>query len=218
MMRTYLSPIGYNSTSVTRTVLLRDGLTSGDRIVLLRPAEETDDSRADEAINDVHRLLSEIEPDISVSTERISHDDFAEAVVECHDLLLAAEGTVFVNLGGGARDILLPFMTSVLKEIGSIDTILFFSDVDGKVREWQLPNLAARVSDPEYETLAAIADAGGETSIPELTETTERPKSTVARHVDALEQNNAVVSRRRGKTKHVSLALTGQLEVNGRSS
>lgn len=217
-MRTYLSPIGYNSTSVTRTVLLRHGLTGDDQIVLIRPAEETDDSRADEAINDVHRLLSEVEPDISVSTERISHDDFAGAVVECHDLLRAADGAVTVNLGGGARDILLPFMTAVLKEIGDIETILFFSDIDGKVREWQLPNLAARVSDPEYETLAAIAGAGGDTSIPELTETTERPKSTVARHVDALEQSRAVVSRREGKTKHVSLALTGQLEVNSRSS
>lgn len=213
-MRTYLSPIGYNSTSVTRTVLLSHGLSEEDQIVLIRPTEETDDSRADEAINDVHRLLSEVQPEISVTTERIPHDDFETAVLRCHELLLAATGSVTVNLGGGARDILLPLMTAVLKEIQHIDSVLIFSDVDGKVREWELPTLTATVSDSVSETLTAIADAGGETSIPTLTERTERPKSTVARHVGLLEQNGAVVGWLEGKTKHVSLTLTGKLLVN----
>lgn len=209
-MRTYLSPIGYNSTSVTRTVLSH-GLTSDDRIVVIRPEEETDDSRAEEAIGDVRRLLAEVEPAVSLSTERVPHDDFEAAVLDCQDLLLAADGDVTVNLGGGARDILLPFTTAVLAMIEYVDTVLFFSDIDGKVREWQLPRLTATISDPVRETLAAIGAAGGETSIPVLTEVTDNSKSTVARHVDALETNDAVVSRREGKTKHVSLTLTGQL-------
>lgn len=213
VMGTYLSPIGYNSTSVTRT-LLNHGLASGDQIVLLRPAEETDDSRATEAINDVDQLLSEVVPDLSIATERVPHDDFAEAVVCCHELLQTADRPRTVNLGGGARDILLPFMTAVLKERETIDTVLFFSDIDGQVREWTLPYLPAHVSDSVYETLTAIADASDDTSIPALTETTGRPKSTVARHVDLLEQNSAVVSRREGKVKHVSLTLTGQLLLN----
>lgn len=209
-MRTYLSPIGYNSTSVTRTVL-GHGLTSDDRIVLIRPRENTDDSRAAEAIDDVRRLLTEVEPEVSLSTERVSHDNFEVAVLECRDLVQAADGAVTVNLGGGARDILLPFTTAVLATIEHVDTVLFFSDVDGKVREWQLPRLTASISTPARETLTAIDAAGGETSIPALTEATDSSKSTIARHVDALEANDAVVSRREGKTKHVSLTLTGRL-------
>lgn len=209
-MRTYLSPIGFNSTSVTRTVLSH-GLASDDRIVLIRPEEETDDGRAEEAISDVRRLLEEVEPDISLATERVPHDDFERAVLDCRDLLLAGEGTLTVNLGGGARDILLPFITAVLATIERVDTVLFFSDIDGKVREWHLPRLTATISDPVYETLAAINAAGGETSIPALTKATENSKSTVARHVDTLETNEAVVSRREGKTKHVSLTLGGRL-------
>ncbi|UPM45265.1 CRISPR-associated CARF protein Csa3 [Halocatena salina] len=213
-MRTYLSPIGYNSTSVTRTVLSH-GVDRDDQIVLIRPTAETDTSRADEAINDVQRLLGEVQPEIAVTTERIPHDDFETAVVRCQELLQAAGGAVTVNLGGGARDILLPLMTAVLTEIQQIDSVLIFSDVDGKVREWELPTLSTTVSDTVYETLTAIAEVDGEISIPQLTETTGRPKSTVARHVDLLEQNDAVAGRREGKTKRVSLTLTGRLVVNG---
>lgn len=198
---------------MTRTVLSH-GLASDDHIILIRPLEEMDDSRAEETINDVRRLLSEIEPEISLSTERVPHDDFEEAVLRCREMLHAADGSVTVNLGGGARDILLPFMTAVFVTIEHVDTILFFSDIDGRVREWQLPRLTAAISDPVHETLIAIDAAGGETSIPALTEETNRSKSSVARHVDTLETNGAVRSRREGKTKHVSLTLTGRLLLN----
>lgn len=214
-VRTYLSPIGYNSTSVTRTVLSH-GLASNDQIVLIRLEEDTDDSRAEEAIGDVRRLLTEVEPEVSLSTERVPHDDFEAAVLHCRDLIRTADGDVTINLGGGARDILLPFMTAALATIEHIDTVLFFSDIDGKVREWQLPRLTATISAPVGETLIAIDAAGGETSIPALTEATDNSKSTVARHVNALETKDAVVSRQEGKTKHISLTLTGRLLLRNR--
>lgn len=191
--------------------MLSHGLTSDDRLVVIRPEKETDDSRAKEAISDVRRLLTEIEPDVSLLTERIPHDDYESAVLACRDLLMAAEGDITVNLGGGARDILLPFTTAVLATIDHVDTVLFFSDIDGKVREWRLPRLTITVSDSIRKTLVAIDAGGGETSIPALTQSTDNSKSTVARHVDTLESNDAVVSHREGKTKHVSLTLTGQL-------
>src|SRR6056297_1219036 len=112
-MRTYVSPIGFNSTSVTRPVLSY-GVDTDDRVVVIRPEEETDDSRAEEAIADVCRLLTEIEPAVSLSTERVPHDDFETAVLHCRDLLRAVEGELIVNLGGGARDVLVPFITAVL--------------------------------------------------------------------------------------------------------
>jgi len=213
-MRTYISPIGFNSTSVTRPVLSH-GIDTDDRVVVVRPEEETDDSRAAEAINDVRRLLAEVEPDVALATERVPHDDFETSVLHCRDLLRAAQGEVIVNLGGGARDVLLPFTTAVLAELSRVDQTLFFSDIDGRVRELELPRLTVSISDSVRDTLAAIDDAGGASSIPALTESTQRSKSTVARHVDLLESNEAVKTHREGKTKHVSLTLTGRLLVDG---
>ena len=212
-MRTYISPIGFNSTSVTRPVL-SNGLDTADQVVLVRPEADTDDSRAEEAIGDVRRLLAEVEPEVSLSTERVPHEGFETAVLRCRDLIRAAEGTVIVNLGGGARDILLPFATAVLTELHHVDRTLLFSDIDGRVRDLELPRLTASISDSERGTLAALNSTGGESSIPELTERTQRSKSTIARHVDVLESNDAVVSRREGKTKHVSITLTGRLLVD----
>lgn len=211
-MRTYISPIGFNSTSVTRPVLSY-GVDTDDRVVVVRPEGDTDDSRSEEAIADVRRLLTEIEPDVSLATERVPHDDFETAVLHCRDLLRAVDGELIVNLGGGARDILIPFSTAVLAEQPRVDRVVLFSDIDGRVREVTLPRLTATISDAAGETLVAISQAGGETSIPELTEVTSRSKSTIARHVDVLESNDAIESHREGKTKHVSLTLTGRLLV-----
>ncbi|MFB6129563.1 MAG: CRISPR-associated CARF protein Csa3 [Salinigranum sp.] len=209
-MRTYVTPIGFNSTSVTRPVLSH-GIDTDDRVVLVRPKEETDDSRATEAIDDVRRLLAEVEPDVALSVERVPHDDFETSVLRCRDLLRQAEGKLIVNLGGGARDVFLPFTTAVLGEVSRVDQTLFFSDIDGRVRELELPRLGVTISDSVRETLAVTAEKGGESTIPELTESTNRSKSTIARHVELLQANDAVEAHREGKIKHVALTLTGRL-------
>lgn len=209
-MRTYISPIGYNSTSVTRPVLSR-GVDSGDEIVLIRPRAESDPSRAQEAMADVERMLTEIEPTVSLSIERITHDEFGTAVLECSDVLVAADSERIVNLGGGARDILLPFTVAAIGHADLIEAVLSFSDIDGKVREWSLPMLSGTLSAQARETLDQIADLGGSVSIPDLSESSDVAKSTVTRHVEQLDQRGAVETWREGKTKHARLTLTGQL-------
>lgn len=211
-MRTYLSPIGWNSTSVTRPVLSH-GIDTGDQVVLLRPRAETDESRAEEAITDVERLLTEIEPDVDLAVERLTHDEYATAVIECLELLQAASGDRVVTLGGGARDILLPFLTAALAAASQIETVLFFSDIDGKVREWDLPDLTAAPTTPALETLNALDAAGGQSTVPELTEATGSSKSTVTRHISDLERNGLVETWREGKVKHVRTVLAGEMRL-----
>jgi len=209
-MRTYISPIGYNSTTVTRPVISR-GVDTGDAVVMLRPRPESDDSRAEEAVADVERMLTEIEPETSSTVERIAHDDFQRAVLECSDVIRAADGDRIVNLGGGAREILLPFTTAAVAHAQLVDTALSFSDVDGTVREWKLPALTAAPSDRERRTLETIAELTDGASIPDVTKHAGVSKSTVTRHVDELERVGAVDTWRDGKTKHVRLTLTGKL-------
>lgn len=208
-MRTYVSPIGYNSTSVVRPVLSR-GVDTGDTVVLLRPGV-ADDSRAEEAIGGVEQMLREIEPNVSLETARVDHESFETAILECSDIILAAEGERVVNLGGGARDVLVPFCCAAIAHVPLIDAALFFSDVDGTVRELELPRLTAAVPDTIQETLRSIADAGGDISIPDLTEATGRSKSTVTRHVNRLAEQDVVKTWTEGKTKHVHVTLTGEL-------
>jgi CRISPR-associated protein Csa3 len=208
-MRTYIAPIGFNSTSVTRP-LLNHGIDTGDVVVLIRP-DVADDTRATEAITDVEQLLQEIEPKVSVTTERITHSEFSTAVLECSDLIRAADGERIVTLGGGARDVLVPFVVAAIAHARLLDAALFFSDIDGAVNEWELPGLTATLRETAQPTLEALQQKGGSASIPALTDKTGRSKSTVTRHVRRLADEGIIETWSQGKTKHARITLTGQL-------
>ena len=209
-MTTYLSPIGFNTTSVTRVLSNKD-LASGDAVVLLRPAEETDNNRAAEAVEDVDRILQQIEPTISVSVERLPHDDFETAVMTCSEVIRSAEGSVVVSLSGGARDVLLPLTVATMAHAQQVDSTLGYSDLDGLVREWLLPNITATPSDGQRSTLAAIEATGSAVSIPGLTSQRDAAKSTITRHVNALAADGFVTAWTEDRTKHVSITLAGRL-------
>ena len=210
-MRTYMSPIGWYSTSVTRP-LLNHGVDTGDSVVLIRPDTDTEgDSRAREAISDVEQLVQEIEPDVSVTTERITHSEFSTAALECSDLIRAAEGERIVTLGGGARDVLVPFAIAAITHVRLLDAALFFSDIDGTVQEWTLPGLTATLKTAAEPTLETLRQQGGTASVPTLTDETGRSKSTVTRHVTELADEGLVETWTEGKTKHVRVTLTGKL-------
>ena len=122
-----------------------------------------------------------------------------------------AEGDRIVSLGGGARDVLLPFTIAALTHVRLLSAALFFSDLDGTVREWNLPRLTAQVQQTTMSTLQTIANTEEEISIPELTAETGNSKSTVTRHVTALADAGAIETWTDGKTKFAQVTLTGQL-------
>lgn len=211
-MRTYVSPIGYDSRRITRPVLSR-GVETGDAIVLLRPRTETDDNRAKETIHEVRRMLEEIEPEITTQVEQITYNELSTAVLECSDVFIAAEGRIITILGGGARDVLLPLTIASLTHVESIDTTLTFSDIDGTVREWELPILGADIPMAAWETLSLIAAADNGVSVPDLTERSSHAKSTVSRHVTQLTERGALNTWLEGKTKFARISLTGRLAL-----
>jgi len=212
-MQTFISPIGFNTTSVTRS-LLDYGIDSEDTVQLIRPSTETDDNRAAEAVEDVTQLLQEIEPTISVSVESVAHDDFAEAVMTFSNLLTTASGDVVVSLSGGARDILLPLTVATMAHDEIVTTTLGYSDIDGKVRDLELPSLTETPSKGAEMTLQAVAAANPPLTLPALAGEVEPVKSTVTRHVNALEEIGYLTSWTENRTKHISLTLSGQLYLN----
>lgn len=214
-MRTYVSTLGFHETRVTRPVL-RHGLDDGDVVVLLRPATETDESRGTDAVAHVEDMLHEIAPGASVVVERIDHSEFETAILNCSDVLRAAEGELIANLGGGAREIFLPLTLAIVAHADFVDVALQYTDIKQQVREWHVPNLTADVSERVWSTLATVTEIDREISIPDITARSESSKSTVARHVQELAEADLVDTRTDGNTKFVTATTTGQLLLRKR--
>lgn len=209
-MRTYVSTIGYYDTRVVRPVL-DHGLDAGDKVVLLRPYNDDDDG--DSAVADVKQIFSELGPNIEVDVEEITHDEFATAVMECADVLDAAQGEKIVNFGGGPREIFLAFAVAALVNNDQLDTVLQFTDIDQEVRELHLPELMASLPSKTDHTLRTIAQLDGESTLPVVAERSGQSRSTVGRHLDELELAGAVETEKQGKTRHVELTLGGRLQL-----
>jgi CRISPR-associated protein Csa3 len=191
-------------------------LDDGDVVVLLRPATEADEGRGSDAVEHVEDMLHEIAPGASVVTERITHSEFETAVLECSDVLRAADGELVVNLGGGAREIFLPFTLATVAHAELVDMALQYTDVDQQVGEWRVPNLTADVSEKVWPTLATIAEQDGELSISDVAARSGASKSTVTRHVQELAQAELVDTRTAGNTKFATPTTAGRLLLRQR--
>lgn len=210
-MRTYVSTIGHHSTRVMRPIL-NNGIDTADTVVLLRPHDDPTE-QSDDAVHDVRQTVQEIGPDTEVAVEQITYDAFKTAVLECVDVLEAADGTVVVNFDGGPREIVLPFTIATLARPDLVDTAFQFRDVDSKVCEVSLPNLVNRTSESTDETLQTLVALNGSATLPEIADEAEKARSTIGRHLDQLETAGAVRTDKTEKTRHVELTLGGRLRA-----
>jgi CRISPR-associated protein Csa3 len=210
-MRTYVSTIGHYSPRVMRPIL-DNGLDAEDVIVLLRPRGDTSD-RAKSAIQDVVQTVNELGPESDIVIEEISYEAFEVAVPECVDILEAAEGTVVLNFDGGPREIFLPLTVAAIARPNVVDLALQFRDVDEEIEEIGLPNLMSRPSDATLDTLRYLVSIDKSTTLPEMSDEVGKSRSTVGRHLDALESDGAVETWMKGKTRHVAPTLAGRLRA-----
>lgn len=210
-MRTYVSTIGYHSTRVMRPIL-NNGIDAEDTVVLLRPKGDGTE-QSNDAVRDIRQTVRELGPDTTVVTEEVDHTEFERSVLECVDVLEAAEGRVIVNFDGGPREIFLPFTVATVARPELIDRVFQFRDTDQKVRELSLPNLVSRTPEVADETLQAVFDLDGEATLPAIAEATGKARSTVGRHLDKLEAAGLVRTSKAGKTREVELTLGGRLRL-----
>lgn len=209
-MRSYISPIGYDSARVTRPVISH-GLDTDDRIVLLRPELEMDDARAKQAVRDVKQMTTQIEPDIDIAIEEIPHDDFQGAVLQICDLFENHTGELIVNLSGGARDIFGTLCIASLVHAEKIHKFLSFSDIDGDVRELEFPIVTVDVPIAALDTLHQINNRRDKISISELSDELDVAKSTVTRHLQQLEERGLVETWLEGKPKFARITFSGRI-------
>lgn len=211
-MRTYVSTLGFHETRVTRPVI-KHGIDAGDSVVLVRPASEGRSDRAEDAIGYVEDMIGEVEPDASVTTEQVETDEFTTAILECVDVLDAVDRgrTLIVNFGGGAREVLLPLLLATVLHARNVDRAFQYTDVEQEVRTIEIPDLTAQIPTNAVETFDLIAGLDCEVTLPALAAESDRSKSTVGRHVDALAEAGVVETRIENNVKYISVSQTGQL-------
>ena len=212
-MTTFIATIGYDSTRVTRPVLTH-GLEEGDEVVLVQPTNHNENARANEAKEDVRRIVTELQPNVTVEALELDPNNFFSGIRRTVDCIEATDDELVLVLGGGARDIYLPVAFSAFLRQTSIDTVLQFSDITGSVSELTIPNFVDAPSDSAVETLEMIVESDDGASLTLVSNTLDIAKSTVARHVTELEERGLVHSERHGKSKIVYSTDEGCLAVD----
>ena len=211
-MRTYLAPLGFDSRRVVRPVL-SEGLNESDRVVLLQPANDSDQS--EDAYEEVKNVLTQVVPDLKLESEHLPYVDFVETTLLCADFMQAAEGKTIVVLGGGAREILFPLTVATFSNENHIDMILQVGDIDSSVRQLPHLNLRGNISDAETRLLSDLNDLETPLSISDIATETDKSKSTIARHVNNLDSGNFVKTARNGRTKTVEITDSARIFLKG---
>ncbi|WP_248908159.1 CRISPR-associated CARF protein Csa3 [Halocatena marina] len=207
-MRTYLAPLGFDSRRVVRPVL-SEGLDSGDHVLLLQPATESE--QGDDAFSEVEDVLTQVVPGLDLWTETLPYSDFVETTLYCADLIRASDGETIVILGGGARELLLPLTVATFTSTDYVDTILQVGDIDSSVRRIPQLNLRGNVSDAEARLLADLDALDTPLSISQIANKLGKSKSTIARHVSSLESEKLVSTTKEGRSKNVSITDSGRV-------
>lgn len=215
-MQTFIGPLGYNETALSRPIL-QSGLSANDTVIPVRPAGE--DDRGDATVTDLRRLLTEIEPTVTVEEARVPHDDFEQAVREAHRLFRAPETEVVGVFGGGAREIVLPMLVAATASADRLVDTYTVADVDGLVRSIAVPNLAVPIPSATWktlDTLAQLLEGDAQVTVGDVAAERDASTSTVSKHVTKLEDAGALRSEKHGKHKLLELTLSGELRLAAR--
>ncbi|ELY95123.1 CRISPR-associated DNA-binding Csa3 [Natrialba hulunbeirensis JCM 10989] len=205
--------MGFDSRRVVRPVL-GEGLESEDKVILLQPSSGS--SRGEDAFEEVKQILTQVVPDFDLTTEHLPHTDFVESVLYCADLIQAAKGDTVVILGGGARELLFPLTVATFSTENYIDTILQVGDIDSSVRRLPKLNLQGSTTGAEKELLMDLIELNTPLSITDIADELAKSKSTIARHVNSLEQNSFVQTQAKGRTKTVVVTDSGRVFLETR--
>lgn len=212
-MTTFVTTLGFDSTRVTRPVLTH-GLEEHDEIILVQPTNH-ENPRADEAKQDIRRIVGELQPNIDIETLSLNPTTFLDNIRRVVEQVEAIDGETVLILGGGAREIYLPVAFTAFVQQSEIDTVLQFSDISGSVSELEIPNFLNPPGESVVDTLEVIVVEEQEgASLALISNVLDVAKSTVARHVTKLEERDFVRSEREGKSKIAYPTEQGRLAID----
>jgi CRISPR-associated protein Csa3 len=207
-MKTYISLSGFDTSQIV-SLIVKYGIESGDRIILIRPEDEKD-SRGESTVQAIRDLSRQIDSSIEVNTYRVNHRDFEGMVISLIDLLKNAKGQVMINLSGGPREIFLAFVVACISESQKIFKTTNFSDIDRTMNEITLPNIT-HILDERLKRVLKDVSENQPTTITEIAQRLKISESTVSRQISELLSLKALDLTQKGKIKEVRITLTGKI-------
>jgi CRISPR-associated protein Csa3 len=207
-MKTYITPSGFDSSQII-SLIVKYGIEGGDRIILIRPEEEKD-SRGELTVQAIRDLSRQIDSSINLLIHRVNHRDFEGMVVSLKDLLDNSDGQIIANLSGGPREILLAFTIACLSKTNKIFKTTSYSDIERSLSEIVLPNITFMLEDKQKQILRDVFE-NQPTTISDIAKRLSISESTISRQVARLVGLRALDLVQKGKTKAVSITLTGKI-------
>ena len=207
-MKTYISLSGFDTSQII-SLMVKYGIEGDDRIVLIRPENETD-SRGEATVQAVRDLSRQIDSSIKVETHRVDHQNFEGMLLSLIDLIKKTEGEIIANISGGPREIVLAFAIACLSQSKRIRKTTNYSDVDRVMREIHLPKIMQSLDGKSKTVLRDILD-NQPTTITEISARLNISESTISRQVGRLVDIDALKVVPDGKKKQIQTTLTGKI-------
>ena len=213
MMKTYISPLGFETTHII-SLIVKHGIEKHDKIILLRP--EAPDTRADRAIKDIKDVVAKIDRTIVVDVVHVNHTDFGSMILLFMDLIseatppVVSDGCVVVNLSGGPREILVALTTASLSLSKLIYKTTNFSDIDRELMDIKLPQIARRLDIKMWQILDDIMKYAP-TTLAEVAARLGVSASTMSRQSAKLVEMHAIEITPTGNSKQITITLSGKM-------
>lgn len=214
-MKTYISPIGFDTSHIF-SLLIRFGIESHDKVIVIRPRKE--DERSIRAIEELSELVRKIANDIVVVVEVVNHLDYTDTLYQCLNIIAktSKEGglnhKIFVNLSGGPREILIALNTASLALSEKIHLVTSFSDVDRLMNVISLPHIMNTPKEKEKDILTDIKKYGP-TSFAEIASRLHISESTISRQCSKLSGLQWIDVETRGKSKYATITHSGDIMI-----
>ncbi len=214
MMRTYLSPLGFDTTHII-SLIVRSRIERGDRICLIRP-EFGEDPRADRAIETVKEMSQQISNDIHVDVLRINNRNIESMILALLDEIRTStppalpDSNLIVNLSGGPREVLVALTTATLILAPHIHQCAIFSDIEREIEIYKPPRLPLSTDERALQILADIA-THGPTSISEIARRVQISESTGSRVCAKLAAEELIHVQQEKRSKAVTLQFSGKI-------
>ena len=207
-MRTYISLSGFDTSQIL-SLIVKYGIRADDKIILIRPEDETD-TRGETTIHAVQDLSQQIDSSIKVEIHRVDHRDFEEMVLSLTNLIKNAEGEIIANISGGPREIFLAFAISCLAQSQRLYKTTNYSDIDRSMCEINLPRLVKGLDEKSKRVLKDVL-INEPATITEIAQRLEVSESTISRQVAKMADLGTLDVSVKGKSKYVRMTLTGRL-------
>jgi CRISPR locus-related DNA-binding protein len=209
-MTTFVSTLGFDTSHLQNLIVDKD-IEDGDHILLVRP--DDDDSRGENAVQDVKKNVDMLEIDLTTEVLRFDPHEFEETVITLVDRLSETDEAV-VSLAGGDRALLVPLTVAAMSTSTEVRSVHLRSDVTRESSEIGLPQVCLALGDDDDRDILTYVVENGPVSNKQIAAMLGKSEATVHRRVMDLSELGYINVERNGTENSVDITLLGKLAQN----